>query len=140
MRKMQRQSHGFIMLMALAILAIVGVAILALASAMSYDGKRTFENATRSQLDQLLLASATEAREHLKQATLKAGDSWDIELPDVLTEQNGSLHIVVASADDAKLTLDVLAKIDERSAEQTLRFNRDDDGWKLASAEIPTSQ
>src|SRR4029077_10448463 len=96
-----------------------------------------FENATRSQLDQMLLAAATDAREHLKQATPKAGESWDVELPDVLAEQNGSLHIVVASADDAKLTLDVLAKVDQRSAEQTLRFNREGGGWKLVSAEIP---
>jgi type II secretory pathway component PulK len=141
MREPQRQHRGFIMLMALAILAIVGVAILALASAMSYDGKRTFENATRSQLDQMLLAGATDAREHLKRATPQAGESWDVELPNVLAEQNGSLRVVVASADDAKLTLNVSANVDQRSAEQTLCFNRDARGWKLASAEIPfTSQ
>lgn len=139
MRSPKHQHRGFIMLMALAILAIVGVAILALASAMSYDGKRTFETATRSQLDQMLLAAATDAREHLKHATPKPGESWDVELPDVLTEQNGSLHIVVASADDAKLTINVLARLDQRSAEQVLRFERQANGWKLASAEIPFS-
>lgn len=139
MRVIRRQRRGFIMLMALAILAIVGVAILALASAMSYDGQRTFENTTRSQLDQMLLAGAVEAREHLKQNTPKEGETWDVELPDALTEQNASLHIAVESADDTKLAVNVLARIDERSAEQTLRFDRQGDAWKLASAEIPTS-
>jgi hypothetical protein len=61
-------------------------------------------------------------------------------LPDVLTEQNATLRIAVDSADDAKLTVNVLARLDQRSAEQVLRFERQANGWKLASAEIPTSQ
>ena len=132
-----RRQHGFIMLTALAMLAIVGVAILALASAMSSDGRRTFENATRAQLDQMLLAGAADATEHLKKATPKPGDAWDVKLPSVLTEQDATLHIAVESADDAKITLDVSARINERSAEQVLQFERHETTWKLTSAQIP---
>jgi hypothetical protein len=139
MKRSRRQNSGFILLTALAMLAIVGVAILTLASAMSYDGQRTFENATRAQLDQMLLAGAADANEHFKKATPKPGDAWGVELPNVLTEQDATLHIAVDSADDSKIKLDVSARINSRSAEQVLQFERQAGQWKLVSAEIPVT-
>jgi hypothetical protein len=134
-----RRQHGFIMLAALAVLAIVGVAILALASAMSSDGQRTFENATRAQLDQMLLAGTTDVTERVKKETPKPGDAWDVDLPSVLTEQDATLHVAVESADEAKVSLSISARINNRSAEQVLQFAWRGEGWKLASAEIPST-
>ena len=86
--KHRARHRGFILLAALAVLTIVGVAMLTLAGATAYDGQRTFDHARRAQLDQMLLAGANEAIEHLKQAAPKAGESWDVELPESLTEQS----------------------------------------------------
>ena len=58
MRSRASRSRGIVLLMALAMLAIVGAAIMVLASAMSLDGKRTFDRARAGQLDQMLLAGA----------------------------------------------------------------------------------
>jgi len=123
-------------LAAIAILAIVGVAILALTAAMSYDGRRTMERAQLAQLDQMLLAGESAASGHLSSA--KTGDAWDVELPDSLIEQSATLKTTVESVDASIVVLSVHATLSNRSAEQTLRFQQTQGGWKLGSATIPS--
>ncbi len=135
--KHRARHRGFILLAALAVLTIVGVAMLTLAGATVYDGQRTFDHARRAQLDQMLLAAANEAIEHLKQAAPKAGESWDVELPESLTEQSATLKTTVEPDSDAnQIVLDVHAQVANRSAEQTLHFTRTTSGWKLAAADV----
>src|SRR3954471_1201511 len=112
-----RTQSGFILLAALGVLAIVGVAMLTLAAASVYDGQRTFDRARHAQLDQMLLAAATQAVEHLKSASPKTGDSWQIELPDALTEQDGKLTANVESAESGEVWLKIHAQLANRSAE-----------------------
>jgi Tfp pilus assembly protein PilE len=137
MRARIAQPRGFVMLAALAVLAVVGVAILALATAMSYDGRRTMERAQRAQLDQLLLSAATDAAEHFKTSSPTVGDWWNVDLPDVLAEQNAELVTTVVSADESNTSVAISARISKHSAQQVLRFRRGTDGWKLVGAEIP---
>jgi type II secretory pathway pseudopilin PulG len=134
----RHRQNGFILLAALAVLAIVGVAMLTLAAASASDARRSFERARRGQLDQMLLAAAAEAKIHLKQSTPKTGDAWDVELPNVLTEQTASLHTTIDSVEaNGDVTVNVHATIANRSAEQTLKFSHASGEWKLVSAEVP---
>jgi len=137
MRLQRRHHRGFVLLAALAILAIVSVAILALAAAMTYDGRRTMERAQRAQLDQMLLAGAADASQHLRQP-IQSGASWDITLPDALLQQDATLKGSVASADESKIVLNIRATLSNHSAEQTLRFEKDANHWTLSNAHIPT--
>ena len=136
MKARRAQPRGFILLAAIAILAIVGVAILALAAAMSYDGRRTMERAQRVQLDQMLLAGWAAASAHLP--TAKTGDAWEVDLPESLIEQQATLKTTVESADASSVVLNVRATLSNRSAEQTLRFQNVSGEWKLSGAEIPS--
>ena len=133
-----KQRRGFILLLALAMLALVGIAILALAAACSSDGQRTMYRSQRAQLDELLLAGTAEAMAHLKNAVPTTGQWWETELPQTLTEQQAELVTTVDSvAANGDVTLNIHTTITNRSAEQTLRFSHGSDGWKLISAEVP---
>jgi hypothetical protein len=138
MKRNPRES-GFILLAALGVFAVVGVALLTLAAASVYEGNRTIERSTRAQLDQLLLAGATDAAEHIKSVAPKAADTWTVELPQKLAEQNASLKAAVASADNNAVALTLHAQIDNRSAEQSLRFAREGTSWKLESASLDSA-
>ena len=130
-----RARRGFILLAALAVFAVIAVALLTLAAASSYDGQRTLDRGRRAQLDQMLLAGATDAAERIKSATPKAGETWTVDLPPALTEQDASLSTSVKSADDSRIVLVVRARIANRSAEQTARFEHTAD-WTLRSATV----
>ena len=136
---MSRRSRerGFILLIALAVLGIVGVAMLVLAAATAYDARRSIERSQRAQLDQMLLAGASEARERLKTASPKTGDSWDVELPKALTEQSATMHSTVSSIEqNGEVYLLIHATLSNRSAEQTVRFSQASGDWKLISAKV----
>jgi|SRR5581483_1849461 len=133
---MKRQG-GFILLLALTMLAFVGVAILTLGTTCAYDGRRTMDRSQHAQLDQLLLAGATEAADHLKNAATSAGDWWETELPPALAEQQASLVTTVDAISADQIVFHVRAQLQNHVSEQTLRFKHTDRDWKLQSAEVP---
>jgi Tfp pilus assembly protein PilX len=132
-----RPRHGFILLTALAMLAIVGVALLALGSAMVYDAKRTMDRSQRAQLDELLQSATTDAVKRLKTATPNVNDEWDMELPDALVQQDAKLTTTVDVSDESELWLKAHAQLGKLSSEQSLQFRREGQAWHLARAEVP---
>ncbi len=135
-----RRRGGFVLLIALAMSSVVSVAILALALSMSADGRRTFDQSRRSQLDQLLLAGASQAIEHLKQASPKPGDTWRIELPQSLADQSASLQSILDSSSDpgtGQAVLRIQARIENHSSEQVVKMVKGANGWQVAEARIP---
>jgi hypothetical protein len=136
----KRRCGGFVLLIALAMFSVVSVAILALALSMSADGRRTFDRARQSQLDQLLLAGASHAVEHLKQTTPRPGDTWQIDLPQSLSDESASLQSTVDASSDpgaGQVVLHIQARIDNRSAEQIVKMVKGANGWRIAEARIP---
>jgi hypothetical protein len=126
------------MIAAILVLGLAVVAVAALMSAASADGRRTLERHQRAQLDQMLLAGASEARMHLKDAGPKPGDSWKPQLPAALREQDAGVETKVESAGDADhAVVHITARIANRSAEQVVTFERTSGSWKVASANIP---
>jgi type II secretory pathway pseudopilin PulG len=132
-----RQHRAFVLLTALLVLALVGVAIAALATATSYDGHRTIRQWQSAQLEQMLLAGAVEAGEHLKTGpSSKAGQSWNVNLPGDFAAQGGALETSVISSENSELKLLINARFGDRSERQILLLRRDASGWKLVSAEL----
>jgi type II secretory pathway pseudopilin PulG len=129
-----RKRKGFILLAALAMLAIVGVAILTLGATSAYDGRRTMVRQQRAQLDQMLLAAATDAGQRVGSATPKSNDSWETELPRTLAEQNAKLTTTVESVDENEMWIEVHAQLQNLSSEQSIQFRHASDGWKLINA------
>ena len=83
------------------------------------------------------MAGATDAVEHLKQPAPKEGEWWEVDLPNALAEQHASLVSTVDSATADQIVLDIHAQIENRSAQQTLRFTHTEGTWKLAKADVP---
>jgi len=130
--------RGFVLLFALAIFALVGVAILALASLQAHDGRRTAQRVRDAQLEQMLLAGATEVKSHLEEAPLAADQSWKIELPAALTDRGAELDARVTLMQmDGAATVTIHAKIDGATMQQSTQFARGGDRhWQLISAQI----
>jgi len=129
--------RGFILLFALGIVAVVGVAILALASLQSYEGWRTAERIREAQLEQMLLAGATEAPQHLATAAPTKDQVWNIELPPALASRGGTLQTRVTNIEnETNVNVLITATLDGKSAQQTVTFARPADQWKLTAARL----
>jgi type II secretory pathway component PulK len=134
---MRQNRRGFILLFALGIVAVVGVAILALASLQSYDGRRTAGRIREAQLEQMLLAGALEAPQHFVSVAPAKDQLWSIDLPPALASQGGSLRSRVTSVqNDVNVSVLISATLDGKSAQQTLTFARQENQWKLTAARL----
>ena len=134
--KNRDRRRGFVMVAALLALALVAVAIVALATATSTDGRHTFQQSQAAQLEQMLIAGAADAGEHLKSAAPAAGASWAVELPANLASEGATLQTSIKSVQPDEVKFVIVVRLAEQSAEQTLTFKRDANAWKLTSAEL----
>jgi hypothetical protein len=134
--KSRTRNHGFALLLALAIFAIVAAAILALASSTSRQGRRTIDDSESAQLEQLLLAGLSAAEVRFNAHAPAKGDAWDVELPPGLVSRNASLHINVVSSDARRATASIEAHLNNRSHAQTADFASNANRWSLQSAAL----
>jgi type II secretory pathway component PulK len=131
------KNRGFVLLTAMMILPLVAIALVVLASLSSARAHQTLDRSRQAQIDQLLLAAAIEAHEHLTTQPVKIGDSWRMQIPPSLVWQNASVETKVISADaDGHLSLSVQATLDWLEERQTLEFIRDQNQWRLKSSEL----
>ena len=132
-----RRNHGFVLLIAIFMVGIVGAALLVLSDAASSDAHRTIEQARQAQFDQMLLAGAADALARLRSRPLVVGQTWTVDLPPSLAAQDAELRASVTSiANDGEVVLAIRARLDRRSAEQTVRFKHDLSGWRLVAAKL----
>jgi hypothetical protein len=128
---------GFVLLFALGIVAVVGVAILALASLQSYDGRRTVERIRETQLEQMLLAGAMEAPSHLGEVQPTNDQAWNVQLPAGLTSRGGTLQTRITSVQsDTNCAIVIRATLEGKSLQQSVTFARQGNQWKLTSARL----
>jgi len=90
------------------------------------------------QLEQMLLAGATEVKSHLEEAPLAADQSWKTELPAALTDRGADLDAQVTSVQsDSAATVTIRAKLDGTTVQQSTQFVRGGDRhWQLTAAEL----
>jgi hypothetical protein len=129
-------SRGFVMLIAVLMLGIVGAALAVLTLGINIDSHRTTNRLLDAQLEQMLLAANAEAPSKLA-ANPTANQSWQINLPADLADSGATLTMRVQSIDSPDaVTCFIRASLDRRLAEQTVQLHRNAGKWQLVSTQL----
>jgi hypothetical protein len=126
-----RSRRGFATIMALTLLALVGVAIAALSVSFAADARRSANAAADAQLRQLLLTGCAAAREQLDH-----GGKVTVPLPNELTSAGAALNVSIdpPNADVRRAHID--AALGRRHAWQIVTFQRQASRWVVMSAAL----
>jgi len=122
---------AFATMMALMLLAVVAAAIVALLGLLSLDAKTTARDADLTQLRQLLLAGAADAKQKLT-AGADVPDRWTVATPSALASE---IQVEPKSNGDTRDAI-ITARAGSRSLTQTIRFRRAGDRWEVESATL----
>ena len=122
------KNAAFAAVTAIVLLGLVATTLGALAMMFAADARRTRNAAAEAQLRQLLIAGAASAQQRLD----KGPTPFDIKMA---APADALLQLTAAPDGDA-LRVIVTAALGPRRQEQTLRFIRAGDKWKLASVEL----
>lgn len=129
----RRNSRGFVMLIAVMMLGIVGAALAVLSLGINQESRRTANRLLDAQLEQMLLAANAQAPAKLT-ANPSANQSWSLNLPPDLAAAGATLNLRVQSINSPDTaTCFIRASYDHRSAEQTVQFHRTANQWQLIS-------
>ena len=123
------KQRGFATFTATAMIVLLGMALVAITGVFTADVRRTKMLRSQAQLRQLLLAGAALAPPHLD-----AGQT-EIPMPSAL-HGDASLALTVEPNGNDRRTVHVVARMEERQAEQTLTFQRRGLEWELVGAEL----
>lgn len=135
-RHSRRNSRGFVMLIAVLMLGIVGAALAVLTLGISNDGRRTANRLIDAQLEQMLLAANAQAPAELA-AKPSANQSWSIDLPADLADAGATLTMRVQSIESPDaVTCFIRASLNRRLAEQTVQLHRNGGHWYIVSAQL----
>ena len=127
------RKRGVAALTAILLLALVAATLATVATFFITENRRTRAQATEAQLRQLLTAAATVAKDRLNNAT--ADGEYVIALPAELDADGVKLTITL-QRDNEYASAYVHAKLQERSSEQTLRFERRGGKWQITDVII----
>ena len=113
------------------LIGLVATTLAAMAMTFAADARRTRAAATDAQLRQLLIAGAADVQQRLG----KGEATLDIQSA---APADGVVRVTAAAKGDAVEAV-VVATIGKRTAQQTLRFTRAADGWKLHRVNVASS-
>ncbi len=128
---------GMAMIIAVAMTAMVGIALLALATRFATEAKMTRYAAQDAQVRQLLLAGTVAARDELNQPeAIKRGRPLTVRVP---ANPHGdatslALQFEPLDADDSQRVL-IDARVGNRHGRQLLRFESQAAQWRLVEAD-----
>ena len=128
---------GMAIIIAIAMTAMVGIALLALATRLATEAKMTRYAAQDAQVRQLMLASAATALHELNQTEPpKRGQPQAVQTP---ADPNGDATSLVLrfepiDADESQRVL-VDARVGKRHSRQLLRFELQKTKWQLVEAD-----
>jgi hypothetical protein len=130
MTHQRAKNSAFAAVTAIVLLGLVASTLAAMAMMFAADARRTRNGAAEAQLRQLLIAGAADVQQRLD----KGQTSFDVK---VIAPAEGNLQLS-AAADGDVIRAVVAASLGRRHSEQTLRFTRDGERWKLAAVELRT--
>lgn len=126
---------GFILLLAIAMIAMVGVALAAMGSLLAYDGRRTRSTTDDAQFRQVLIAAEAWTAQRLDLDALSPQHATSIPLPPSLTVQGIAANVrLIIEADEKVATL--TAQLPDRQLEQVVRYRRTNGVWRAVAAEL----
>lgn len=122
--------RGFATMTAVIMLTLVSASILGLTLLFAAEARHSRRVHGDAQLRQLLLAGTVLAAAHLDELTQQP---WTAPLPEQLTDRGATLTLQLQP--DVGVVR-VAGSLDERTAEQTLRFVRQEGVWQLVEAHL----
>lgn len=128
--------RGFVMLMAIGLLSMVGVALAVMTAMLAHESRRTNGAADDAQLRQVLIAAEAWLSSRPGSDELPRDAAVPVPLPPPLTGRGAAAEVrLVASAGDERAIV-IAARLPDRHIEQTLRYRREGGQWKAVSAEL----
>jgi hypothetical protein len=127
-RRRRAKNSAFAAVTAIVLLGLVATTLGAMAMMFAADARRTRDAATEAQLRQLLIAGAASAQQRLE----KGPTTFDAKLT---APADGALQLT-AAPDGEAVRVTITATLGPRRQQQTLRFTRAGDKWKLAIVEL----
>ncbi len=125
--------RGFATFTAVALISIVGMALLALTLRFGTEVKRTAHHRTDTQTRQLLIAGAAIVMEAVSHGPVTPGTQ-----PVVIPEEAGDAQLTIGFALPSKGTLvaTIRARTGPNASRQLLTFSRNATGWTLQDVEL----
>ena len=131
MNRTVRHRRGFTMLIAIALLGLVGSALLLLTRQLAAEGRRTRATYDEAQLRMLLIAGADDAAEHGKAwNNAPAAENWQMALPQSMADSNASVSLSSRSSEADTIEVLIVARFRGREAMQVLLFHHSEEAWK----------
>jgi len=127
-RQRRPKNSAFAAITAVVMLGLVASALAAMAMMFAADARRTRNAGADAQLRQLLVAGAADVQQRLKGGQT----TFDAKVP---APADGVIQLSAAMEGDGVRAV-VMATLGPRRTEQTLRFTRDGDRWRLARVEL----
>jgi hypothetical protein len=127
-RRRRPKHSAFAAVTAIVLLGLVATTLATMAMMFAADARRTRNAGAEAQLRQLLIAGAASAQQRLD----KGPTTFDTKLT---APADGTLQVTAAADGDAVRVI-ITATLGPRRQEQTLRFTRAGEKWKLARVEL----
>lgn len=129
-----RRHRGFMLFVAVTLIAFVGVALAVLTQSLAANAKNTDGQSADAQLRQLLTAGELTARAMIERNQLPGnGSSVELPLPRELRERKAVLSLQMVG-DGQDVTSQISARIGARQhASSVIRWHHDGGGWQVAS-------
>ncbi len=131
--RFSRRSSGFATFVAVALIAMVGTALLSLTLLLSTDVRRTSRHRAETQLRQLLIAGGV-AAEQAVAADPSISGSRTIAVPG--DSDTTSLRVTYETPTQSALHVTISATTDDYKARQVMRYALVDSVWVLRGVEL----
>jgi type II secretory pathway component PulK len=132
-RVVTRRQHGFAVIVAVVMIAILGMALLALTTLFQTDTQRSMRNRAEGQLRQLLIAGGAAAVQRVSNEP-QATEPTQLAVPDAI--ENASVTIAYEPEGESMIRATVTAQIDVHQAVQSMTFTQTGTGWALRDAQL----
>jgi len=129
--------RGMAMVVAIIMLALLGIALAAMSRSFAHHAKRTRDGSRDAQLRQMLLAGADSLAEKSRDWPADVAEqNWSVQLPKPLANSGASLSVTLKQPAQSAIAATVIARLDDSTARQTLTLRRTGSKWRIADARL----
>ena len=129
------QRRGFVMMMALILMMLLGIALAAMTALLSHESRRTSATGDDAQLRQILIAAEAWTARQLAAGTPPADGPMTVPLPSQLTALGAGADVRLTTGSGTQ-TATISARLPERRLEQVIQYRLAGDDWKPVSATL----
>lgn len=129
------QRRGFVMMMAVIVLMLLGIALAAMTALLSHESRRTSAAGDDAQLRQVLIAAEAWTAGQLAAGTLPADRSTAVPLPPQLAGLGAAAEVRLTGGPDGQ-TAAISARLPDRRLEQVIQYRLAGDVWRPVAATL----